>query len=154
MGTNDNPSTPTEALDRAGASTIAANPNASRSVLNQNEFFIRVLTAPQFISPHHASLLTHDHHIAPRGFDIDSSGKVVRHDGYDVRVAGGNEGQPRYTFMGRILRTTNGLRPHIYVRDPCTLTSAQVADTNYLNSLYNLHTQFISDESGGGVAVA
>ena len=150
MSTNDNPTTGQEALDQLYSTTIASNPNATRAVLNQTEFFVRVLTEPQFISAHHASMLTHDHHIAPRGFTVEDDGSVTRQDGYDVRQVGGAEIHPKFTFMGRILRTTNGLRPHIYVRDPCTLSSTELSDTNYVNRLYSLHTQFISAEGFNG----
>ena len=116
MGANDNPTTPSAGLEYTYAATIEAQPNASRAAANNVEFFVRVLTEPQFISAAHASLLTHDHIVAPRGTRVDSdTGALEAAVEHDVRRVGGGLSSAKYTFIGRILRSSNGLQPPIYI---------------------------------------
>jgi len=96
-------------------------------------FFVRVLTAPLPFKQENADL------ILKQGW-IPLPEKPETRD-YDTPLMTSKEA-PRIMFRGRIIKSNNGLRPHILIRDPCRVSVGK--NLNYIYKLLQKHTLFIS----------
>ena len=118
------PTTPREGLEWLG-NAIRTTSQAD-AITNAVKFYVRVLTQPIYVDGEHSGLLIGSQMLGVPQYEEDSSGNIVQvPEGHDPRSP---RSTARLSFMGRILRANNSLRPHIYIRDPCKLDSASLAD--------------------------
>lgn len=138
----DAPTTPGEGLEWLG-NAIRTTAQAD-AITNAVKFYVRVLTQPIYIDGEHSGLLIGAQMSGIPSFDTDTQGNIVQvPEGHDPLRA---RATARLSFMGRILRASNSLRPHIYIRDPCKLDSTDLSNVSYVTKLIQQHTQFISKE--------
>ena len=125
----DAPTTPGEGLEWLG-NAIRTTAQAD-AITNAVKFYVRVLTQPIYIDGEHSGLLIGAQMSGIPSFDTDTQGNIVQvpegHDPLRPRATA------RMSFMGRILRASNSLRPHIYIRDPCKLDSTDLSNVSYVN---------------------
>jgi len=128
------------------AGTIRKNqPNNKELIDNVVRFYVRVISEPLNVAGSYADLLLSDSFIQPP-FEIEGT-EIVPSDLNSHEKAT----RPRLIFMGKILRASNGLQPHIFLKDPCRLAYAGETDITYLEKIISLHTLFVSQSGMYGV---
>ncbi len=129
-------STSADGLSVLGGVIRHGNPGRRSLVDNTVRFYVRVINEPINVSGTHADMILRSGYVAPP--DANYS---------DPSVAD----RPRLMFMGRILRSSNGLQPHIYLEDPCRLARAGGQSAEFIQKIVALHTAFISEEGFSGI---
>ena len=128
------------------AGTIRKNqPNNKELIDNVVKFYVRVITEPLNLAGSYVDMLLSDSFIQPP-FEIQGTKIVPTKFTSEEKAV-----RPRLAFMGKILRASNGLRPHIFLKDPCRLAYAGETDIAYLEKIISLHTLFVSQSGMYGV---
>jgi len=137
------PTTDADGLALLAGTLRGSNPGAKSLIDNVVKFYVRVISEPLNVASSYADMLLSDNFIEPP-FEI-SGGRIYPQDP-EERVD-----RPRLIFMGKILRASNGLRPHVFLDDPCQLATAGENDVQYLDKIISLHTLFISQTGMYGI---
>ena len=120
-------------------------------------FFVRVLTAPLPFKAEDADLILKQGWVPPPQDPrppSQSPGPApdpLAWGSWRTSAGGSNrtraEPPPRIMFRGRIIRSNNGLRPHILIRDPCRIANSRRTNIALIYKLLQKHTLFISKQS-------
>ena len=113
------------------------NPQRNRRMDNVVKFYVRVLTTPINVAGGYSEMVLRDGYVPPPTEAPE-------------RRPSSTMGVPRLMFMGRVIRANNGLQPHIYLPDPCSMAEAG-EDAEIIEKIIALHTMFISEQSFSGV---
>ena len=140
------PTTNAEGLSVLAGTVRERQPNNKSLIDNVVKFYVRVISQPINLAGSYADLLLSDNFIQPP-FAIEGTNIVAR-----PMVGSEAEKKERLTFMGKILRSSNGLQPHKFLEDPCRLIYAGEQDIQYIEKIISLHTLFISQAGVYGTA--
>tara|TARA_B100000700_G_C15062520_1_gene866858 strand:+ start:6681 stop:8132 length:1452 start_codon:yes stop_codon:yes gene_type:complete len=133
------PTTPAEGRTLLAGIVRKRSPNHPNATKNAVIFMVRVLTKPLPYNSNSAKMIIGDGYYPSAGNPNDE----------DRPYKDQEDQVPRIMFRGRIISSNNGLRPHIFLKDPCRITSAVKVDK--LNRLIHDHTMFISKQSYSGI---
>ena len=103
---------------------------------NAVKFLVRVLTKPIPVDAADVRIVMEEGWITPPG--APSEGGFFSSDSTSEDA----DGVLKIMFRGRIIRSTNGLRPHVFLRDPCRISMTR--DIQYLYRLLSKYTLFMS----------
>ena len=141
-GTADDASPSGGRAGRAGQWRKGAGPHKTKNAVI---FYVRVLTAPLPFKSEDANLILKEGWVP---YEEKAKGNV----GWgplQVPVSQPHD-PPRIMFRGRIIKSGNGLRPHILIRDPCRLAMSRRTNIALIYKLLQKHTLFISKQSFWG----
>jgi len=122
---------------------IIRNASGANRTTNAVKFFVRVLTDPIPIDADHAKQVLNAGFIEPN-FEIKEEKGFGFKKNQAIR-ASENPQNVRLMFRGRIVKSNNGLMPHIFIRDPCKISITR--DRAFAYKLIAKHTLFISKKS-------
>ena len=145
---SDDCTTPEDGLRLLGGIIRGANPLRKNLTANAVVFYVRVLTEPISIDGELANMYLTDGYVPPP-WVVDAEGEVVLDERYINDR--GSITRPRLMFYGRVMKSSNGLRPHIFLRDPCRVADARSHDIAFINKLIAKHTLFLSKDSQYGI---
>jgi hypothetical protein len=139
------PTTAKEGLALLAGTVRKNQPNNKELIDNVVRFYVRVISEPLNVAGSYVDMLLSDSFIEPP-FEIDGTEivptELTSHE---------KSTRPRLIFMGKILRASNGLQPHIFLKDPCRLAYAGETDIEYIEKIISLHTLFVSQSGVYGV---
>ena len=140
-----NPTTNSDGRTSLGGILRDSNPSNKKLTDNAVVFYVRVLSQPLNVGGGYADLLLKDNFVPPP-FELEENQFVPIDKDTDYTP------RPRMVFFGKILRASNGLQPHIFLRDPCRLANSPRGTLERVNKLIKLHTLFISESGVYGVS--
>ena len=140
------PSSPSDGNDISSNQTYE---NASpRRTINAVVFLVRVLTRPIPIDADDVRIIMEEGWIEPDLQIGEDGDNISQRTEFSSDTARGADGVVKIMFRGRVIRSNNGLKPHIFLRDPCRLMLTR--DIGFIYRLLAKHTLFMSKTGFSG----
>lgn len=140
------PSSPSDGND-ISSGQIYENTSPRRTI-NAVKFLVRVLTRPIPMDADDVRIIMEEGWIEPDLQIGEDGDNISQRTEFSSDTARGSDGVVKIMFRGRIIRSNNGLKPHIFLRDPCRLMLTR--DIGFIYRLLAKHTLFLSKTGFSG----